>query len=316
MAGYEIPIERRQFMLGVVALGAGALAPAALRGGALRGAAAATRTVGDLEVVALADADGPFFLTPEQAFPTATAADWEQARRVDPGAFGADGSWHLDFRCFAVRSPDGRITLIDAGVGPVGSPASAWAPVPGHLPEVLASADIDVADVQTVVLTHAHEDHVGWSVGLDGVPMFPNARYLIQPVEVAALEDSGDTTIVPFLIEPLRRTGQLDVIDGRTRLDGRRSRGRHSATMTAIPTPGHTPGHQSVVVTASSAEIVLTGDVLVHAVQLVSPDVGYVFESDQDVARDTRRKLLDRARDRRALLATPHLNRPFVDART
>ena len=82
--------------------------------------------------------------------------------------------------------------------------------------------------------------------------------------------------------------------------------------MTAVPTPGHTPGHQSVIVESGDAEIVVTGDVLVHAVQLVAPEVGYLFEADQEVARRTRQMLLDRAGQHRAVLATAHLNRPFV----
>jgi glyoxylase-like metal-dependent hydrolase (beta-lactamase superfamily II) len=121
--------------------------------------------------------------------------------------------------------------------------------------------------------------------------------------------------------EPLRRTGLLDVVDGRVRLLGRRMSGggrslsRSRDTITAVPTPGHTPGHQSVLVDSGREEIIITGDVLVHAVQFVDPDVSYIFESDQDVARDTRRALLRRAEDRRALLATAHLTRPFVPAR-
>jgi glyoxylase-like metal-dependent hydrolase (beta-lactamase superfamily II) len=288
---------------------ASAPAAAATRGTVTRGPARhAVQPVGGFEVVALLDADGPFFVPPEVAFPAATPADWERARRVDPQAFAADGSWHLDFRCFAVRRRrGGRVTLIDTGIGPVGSPASAWAPVPGHLPASLDAAGIDVSDVNTVVLTHAHEDHYGWSVSLDGVPVFPNAHYVLQRSEVDALVAAGDTVALSYLIEPLRRTGQLCQVDGRTRLASGRP-----GTMTAVPTPGHTPGHQSIIVEAGDTEIVLTGDVLVHAVQLVAPEVGYLFEADQEVARRTRQMLLDRARQRRAVLATAHLNRPFL----
>jgi glyoxylase-like metal-dependent hydrolase (beta-lactamase superfamily II) len=282
-----------------------------------RGLSTVTRTVGNLEVVALLDAFGPFFVTREVAFPDATPRDWNRAERLDPGAFGPDGTWNLDFHCFAIRHPDGRIALVDTGIGPVGSPASSWAPVPGRLPDALAAAGVDPEDVDVVVLTHLHEDHYGWSVDLSGVPMFPNARYVVQQEEILTLT-AGDPAL-SYVVEPLRRAGQLDEVDGRVRLLGRGTKVGGSASrcreaITAVPTPGHTPGHQSVLVESGRRQIIVTGDVLVHAVQLVDPDVSYIFESDQDVARDTRRALLRRAEDRRALLATAHLTRPFVPA--
>jgi glyoxylase-like metal-dependent hydrolase (beta-lactamase superfamily II) len=269
--------------------------------------------------VALLDTFGPFFVTRDVAFPDATPTDWRRAERVDPGAFGPDRTWNLDFHCFVIRHADGRIALIDTGVGPVGSPASSWAPVPGRLVDALTAAGVDPQDVNVVVLTHLHEDHYGGSVDLAGVPMFPNARYVVQQEEIRTLVP-GDPAL-SYVVEPLRRTGLLDVVDGRVRLLGRRTSGggrsvsRCRDTITAFPTPGHTPGHQSVLVDSGREEIIITGDVLVHAVQFVDPDVSYIFESDQDVARDTRRALLRRAEDRRALLATAHLTRPFVPAR-
>ncbi|MFI2651029.1 MBL fold metallo-hydrolase [Micromonospora fulviviridis] len=268
-----------------------------------------SRSVGPFEVMPLLDASGPFFLDRQQAFPEATPNDWNLARAVDPGAFGPGETWHLDFRCFAVRGPRNRLTLVDAGVGPAGSPASDWAPVPGRLPAELDLAGIAPEDVDTVVLTHLHEDHFGWSVGLDGTPMFPNARYVVQRREVAALAAGQDA--MTYVVNPLRATGQLDEADGAARLAtvGRGAGG----WIGVVPTPGHTPGHQSVVVDGRGAQVIVTGDVLVHAVQLVDPGVGYRFEADPEAARRSRQWLLAHARARGAALATAHLTRPWTD---
>ncbi|MEO3803664.1 MBL fold metallo-hydrolase [Nonomuraea sp. B1E8] len=263
--------------------------------------------MGAFDVVALRDSADTFPATREAMFPNATAADWRRARRVDPGAFGPNLAWKLDFRCYAVRRPDGRIVLVDAGVGPVGSPASEWA-APGNLPRLLSTAHIDVADVDLVVLTHVHEDHMGWSVSTDGIPMFPNAQYVIQQGEVARLSETSPMR--DYLIVPLQRTGQLREIAGQVRLATAKG-----GQITAIPTPGHTVGHQSVLVDGHGRRMVITGDALVHAVQLVDPEVGYALEADQAMAAETRRNLLADARRRRATLATAHLTRPFVDAR-
>lgn len=110
-------LRRRSFLAGAAAVGAGGVS---LGGSAT--ATAATHAVGGFDVVALVDASGPFFRPRDEVLLGATAADWEHARHVDPGAFGEDGRWRLDFRCFAIRRPDGRVTLIDAGVGPRAAP--------------------------------------------------------------------------------------------------------------------------------------------------------------------------------------------------
>lgn len=303
MGKHKPAFDRRSFLVGTAALGAGA----ALAGPAVASASsgAPSERVGAFEVVALLDGTGPFPRPRQWAFPSATETDWAAARRVDPGAFGPGDTWRLNFHCFAIRRPGGRTTLVDTGIGPAGGPASGWAPVPGHLPTVLPHAGIDPADVDMVVLTHLHEDHFGWSVSPEGVPMFPNARYVLQHNEIAGL-GAGDIAL-SYVVDPLRRTGQLHEIDGRTRLAG-----GHRCRVTAVPTPGHTVGHQSVLVEGPNRDIVITGDVLVHAVQLVNPEVGYHFEADPAAAVRSRQELFATARRRRSKLATAHLTRPFV----
>ncbi|KRV49993.1 MBL fold metallo-hydrolase [Wenjunlia vitaminophila] len=265
------------------------------------------RSHGGLEVLALLDAAGPFPWKSAAAFPDATTDDWARAKRLDPAAFGPDDGWNLVFRCFAVRRPGGRVTLVDTGVGPEGSPASSWAPVPGRLPDALSEVGIAVSDVERVVLTHLHEDHYGWAVLPDGTPMFPDARYVVQHAEVASL-DAGSSSI-SYVVDPLRRAGQLHEVQGRVRVPAA------GGSLTLLPTPGHTVGHQSVLVEGGRRRILITGDVLVHAVQLAAPEVSYALEADPATARRSRLALLELARERRALLATAHLNHPFIEPR-
>ncbi|MFJ2743310.1 MBL fold metallo-hydrolase [Streptomyces sp. NPDC087440] len=320
---------RRTVLRGAAA--AAAASAVALTAGALPAAAADTevsaatataaaggrivrRRTGPFEVLALLDAHGPFPGKQTDSFPGASAAAWARARRVDPRAFGPADTWELDFRCYAIRRPGGRVTLVDTGVGPADSPAASWAPVPGHLPQVLAEAGIRTRDVDTVVLTHLHADHYGWSVSPAGVPMFPEARYVLQRAETANIPETD--TAHRYVLAPLRRTGQLHEVDGRTRLLGV-GKG-HFGAVTLLPTPGHTPGHQSVLVEGGGGRdrrIMVTGDVLVHAVQLVDPAVPYRFEGDPATARNSREHLLREARAGRALLATAHLSTTFLPVR-
>jgi len=306
-------VDRRSFLAGAAALGAAVVLNGPADQAAAGRATAVSRWVGSLEVVALLDAAGPFTLTPDRfaAFPEAGDRAWAAAERIDPGAFGDEGAWILNFRCFAVRRSNGRTLLVDTGIGPEGSPAM-WAPLPGRLPDALADAGITPTDIDTVVLTHLHSDHFGWSVDAQGTPTFPGATYVVQQAEVA---DVAGGPIDDLVLTPLRRTGQLRTVDGQVRLEAT----RRGDTVTVVPTPGHTVGHQSVLVEGRNDRVVVTGDVLVHAVQLADPNVGYVFEADEAVARTTRQQLLAEARPghghgRPALLATSHLTRPFVSA--
>lgn len=91
---------------------------------------------------------------------------------------------------------------MDTGVD---APARSWAPVPGRLPDELAAAGIAPADVDTVVLTHLHTDHIGWAMGAGGTPYFPNARYLLQAAELGSVR-AGQPELVSWLLDPLRAT--------------------------------------------------------------------------------------------------------------
>jgi glyoxylase-like metal-dependent hydrolase (beta-lactamase superfamily II) len=254
-----------------------------------------------LTVIALDDAEGPFFEPRESAFPTATAQQWAQADRQDPGTV-RDGGWWLRFRCFALRWPSGRVVLVDTGIGSASAPAKSWAPVPGRLPAELDAAGIAAADVDTVVLTHVHTDHIGWSVDDAGEVAFPNARYRLQRAEIQMV-DEHSPGIAQWLLAPLRGSGQLSPVDGdETLADG----------VHIIATPGHTPGHQSVLLDGppSASGLLITGDLLVHVLQLIDPSLPYSNEQDPEQARISRTALLARAG--RTVLATPHLGDPFV----
>ncbi|MBM7785589.1 MBL fold metallo-hydrolase [Tenggerimyces flavus] len=233
------------------------------------------RAFGDVVVSALVDGTGPFFEDLSSAFPSA----------------GLAGVWELDFRCFALRLADGRSVLVDAGIGPSVAGAETWTPVPGRLPALLSEISLAPGDVSAVVLTHLHSDHVGWAV-VDSAPYFPNARYVLQRSEFE--------TVGSRVVSPLFSSGLLDLVDGRSLV---------APGVEVVPTPGHTPGHQSVLV---GEGLVVTGDVLVHEVQLADPEVAYAYESDPELARFTRLELLADARSRGALLATSHLREAFV----
>ena len=262
-----------------------------------------TYAVGSTEVIALEDGLGPHFQQRAETFPQASAEQWQRADELDPDTQGPDGEWLLRFRCFAVRLDDGSTILVDAGIGAAEAPAASWAPVPGRLPDELAAAGIDPADISTVVLTHMHTDHIGWAVvGEPARPYFPNADYLLQRADRDAIEQMSPL-LERRLIAPLQESDRLRLLDG----DARIGRG-----IRVVATPGHTPGHQSVVVEGDDANVLIAGDLLVHAVQLVAPDLAYEHEVDPPTAMKSRTELLREISARPGpVLAAAHLGRPF-----
>ncbi|MFI6521112.1 MBL fold metallo-hydrolase [Spirillospora sp. NPDC050679] len=260
-----------------------------------------SRVVADIEIIALCDAVGPMGESlrrplPE-TFPGAAEGTWERLRAEVPAAFGPGGEWMLHFHCFLLRLPGGENVLVDTGLGPEDSPAASWAPVPGRLVGALAEAGVDPAEVGTVVLTHLHSDHASGAVA-DGKPVFPNARHLVQERELAWLEEGP---LLDQVVRPLREAGCLDTVPGAARL---------APGAEIVPTPGHTPGHQSVVL--GDQQLLVSGDLVLHPVQLVDPAVRYVYDEDQATAAATRIAALDRLRERGGLLAAPHLPEPFT----
>ncbi|MEU8815123.1 MBL fold metallo-hydrolase [Actinoplanes sp. NPDC048796] len=256
-----------------------------------------THAVGRLTVIALEDAAGPFFMPRAEAFPDATAEQWAAADAADPAAVTAEGEWWLRFRSYAVRAGDGPVTLVDAGIGPAGSLASDWAPVPGRLPEELAAAGIEPADVETIVLTHLHNDHMGWAVPRDSP--FPSARVVVSRADVELYEANRERAgQFDLLIAPLRAQGRLQELDGDLAL---------APGIRVVATPGHTPGHQSVLVEDGSDSLLVAGDMLVHAIQLLHPELAYASDIDPELARATRQRTLKEV----TAVAVSHLGEAF-----
>jgi len=227
--------------------------------------------VGGVEVVALTDIEGTFFRL-DQIFPGIPDEQWAPYRVRYPWAFGDGLTLRARVGVYLLKTPDGTV-LVDTGVGP------AAFGMRGKLLDELESAGVLPEDVDTVFLTQLHGDHLGWALSQRGEPTFENAKYLVQADEWEAFEPH-----VGRFLAPLEKSGALEFLYGEEFL---------SEELTAIPTPGHSPGHQSLLVESGGDELLVAGDVVVHPAQVSEPTWNIVFDADKEGAAYTREMLLD-----------------------
>ena len=180
--------------------------------------------------------------------------------------------------------------------------------------ERLAQAGFKPEDIDFVLCTHLHVDHVGWNTQLrDGrwVPTFPNAKVLCSKAELASAEAKAkanrpgddDRAVWQDSLLPVLEAGQLLALEGRHAIeDG----------LLVDPTPGHTPGH--VVLRAESAgeRMLFAGDLCHHPLQVYYPDVNSRFCEDAAGARAMRRRVLADCAESGALFAPAHWGPPHA----
>ncbi len=180
----------------------------------------------------------------------------------------------------------------------------------------LAAAGCRPEDVDVVLCTHLHVDHVGWNTQLrDGrwVPTFPKARYLMGRADLdhwtaeAARDPAVNHGSFADSVLPVIESGQADRVDpGHVVADG----------ASILPLPGHTPGQVGLdVETASGTRLVVCGDAIHTPVQVLRPEWSSGFCSDPTQAAATRRGLLERAASDDVVLIPAHLRAPGMRVR-
>jgi glyoxylase-like metal-dependent hydrolase (beta-lactamase superfamily II) len=262
------------------------------------------KAFGAVRVLALRDAvvDYPWPLA--ELFPGVADDAWEQFRERFPTAFGGPHVWRSSYRCYLVRSED-RTVLVDTGMGPAGSPLSETLGLAGGLMGALEAAGTRPDDIDVVVLTHLHPDHVGGNLRGDALA-FPRARYIVPQADWTHFHLPEVQAHFPFAfveqtITPLERLGALELITGEHAVTGE---------LTVIPTPGHTPGHSSLRIESGGVRALLIADALLHPAQVTEPDWISMFDVDPEQERRTRRALLDQLESERLVFSASHFPEP------
>lgn len=261
--------------------------------------------IGDVTVTSVVEIESP--VPGDAVIPRASAELVQTHPWLVPHFATEDGFLHLRIQLLVVES-QGRRIAIDTCLGNDKPRTNDFFDnLQTPFLASLEAAGFPRESIDTVVCTHLHVDHVGWNTMLvDGewVPTFPNARYLIGRVECEHWDAYGiheDGDVYGDSVRPVIEAGLVDLVEFGHRVTG---------DVVMEPTPGHSPGHQSVHITSRGAEALITGDVMHHPIQCCEPEWESNFDSDIEHARATRREVLERYADTDVLVIGTHFAGP------
>ena len=259
--------------------------------------------IGDVEIWRILEMNGPF-REAERLFPTAGPDVARIMNELAPGQVDAAGCVVLPVQGFLLKTGT-HVVLVDACVGnhKTNSFPNWHMREDGRFMAALAASGTTPEEVDYVMCTHLHTDHVGWNTQLvDGrwVPTFPNARYLMPGEDLPFLEEVGEDQFRESVL-PVVEAGQVDEVGSDFTI---------GEAISLIPTPGHTPGHVSVRIRSGGAEAVITGDAIHTTPQCVHPEWHFVYDADKEAAVRARRALLESVSESGAKVLGTHFLLP------
>ncbi|MGH9135763.1 MAG: MBL fold metallo-hydrolase [Acidimicrobiales bacterium] len=257
--------------------------------------------VGDVTITSIVESQTDH-IPPAFFFPEVSEADFAKHSWAVPDFADSDGRIGLRVQAVVVEQ-SGRRVLVDPCVGNGKKRALFfWNEQSWPFMDRFVEAGFDPAGIDLVIHTHLHADHVGWDTHLvDGewVPTFSAARHLYTQAELdwcRKTDDMGMPGVYADSIGPIFDAGLADIVDEIIDLGGIRLES----------TPGHTPGHVSVWIESAGETALLTGDFIHHPVQCAEPTWAEIGDDNVDLARETRRRMLDRAASSGALVLGTH----------
>ena len=267
--------------------------------------------VGNTTIHRIVEQEGPFFEM-LKFFPALTKEVLDENRSwLQPKYMSAKDELMLCIQAYLVQTPHHNI-LIDTCVGN-DKPRPArpfWNMMKSdRFEKGLAAIGIGVNDIDFVMCTHLHVDHVGWNTKLENgrwVPTFPKARYVFsdRELEFWTKRNKDDPAACPWVTDsvlPIVAANRVDLV---------KSQYAFNDLVDLIPTPGHTIDHYSVHVGKSGADCVITGDMIHSPIQARYPEFGMMSDYDSAQAGRSRHELFGRFCDTSTLMCTAHFPSP------
>lgn len=272
--------------------------------------------LGETEITRVVEFEGPSFYV-NQLVPKATDAEiepflsWLKPHFIDE----VSGRGTMSLHAYVIRTPKHTI-LVDTCVGNhKNRPGNkAWHMKDGPFLQDLMDHGVHPDEVDFVMCTHLHVDHVGWNTQLiDGrwVPTFPNAKYIFHKTEydfwteevARGAESAPDIECYTDSVLPVVEAGQAVMVGGDHQIDD---------NMHFVPSPGHTPGHVCIDITGGGQHALMTGDLMHHPVQVARPDWNSMFCVDPVMSAATRQKFVEDNADTGTHILAAHFAKPTV----
>jgi len=227
---------------------------------------------------------------------------------MQPHFANEEGRLKASIHALIIETGDTRI-VVDTCVGnDKQRSVPAWNEMQTTFLDDFAAAGFEPDSIDAVLCTHLHVDHVGWNTRLeDGkwVPTFPNARYLMGKTEFGFWEKRGDDEyfgpVFSDSVKPVFDAGLVDLVATDHEV---------APGVKLVPTPGHTPGHVSVLISSGGEEAFITGDILHHPCQMAHPEWGAIVDEDKSQAVATRRQIFERFAETPTLVIGTHFATP------
>ena len=251
------------------------------------------RQIGDFEITALSDGNMSASLDLLSGIEKADADVIQYSAGI-----GEPGDIHIN--CYLIRGL-GRIILVDAGTGPLNNMA-------GQLNANLAAAGVSPDEVDTVLLTHCHPDHIGGLLDAEKQPVFKHAEIILHPLEAQYWQDDEKLNIA-------NERGQRNFWLVRQTLNAYAQKVRFfngdkiAEGILPVWLPGHTPGHTGFRIDADDNCLLIWGDVVHYPhIQSAQPAVSILFDTDPALAEETRKKIMEKAVSEKLIIAGMHLS--------
>ncbi len=264
-------------------------------------------TIGEVKITAVLEID--LIASSRIFFPTATLEELMAIEWLRPTYMTDKGRLIMWVQAFVVETPTKRI-VVDTCVGNDKTRVGMGDKLNTDFLQRFEAAGFPCESIDTVLCTHLHVDHVGWNTRLvDGrwVPTFPKARYLMEASEIeywsTNFRDEDDAAIFADSVRPVIDAGLVDpvasdhVICPEVRL---------------VSTPGHTPGHVSVMIESQGEQGFITGDMIHSPAQIAHPEWGAYVDYDSDASTVTRHKVLAELADGPVRVFGTHFPAPTV----
>jgi glyoxylase-like metal-dependent hydrolase (beta-lactamase superfamily II) len=205
----------------------------------------------------------------------------------------------IDWLCLLVKHPDGYV-LVDSGSGPNVTPNV------GQLLNNLHSLGVEADDIGTVIISHAHLDHIGGTLKADSQLAFPHARVVLGLGERELLD------LKPPVPQVLYEAAQRFLPALASKLEYATDGAEILPGIRALAMPGHTPGSTAVEISSAGTRMLFTGDLFYHALQVEHPDWCSQYDLDPWQAMTSRERIYRIAADERLLILPAHAPLPGI----